>query len=126
MNTTTLPVKSSQRYSAIKNFKTSSPFLDELSEDDRVTVARARKLERFLSQPFFVAEVFTGSPGKYVKLEETIKGFQMILSGQLDDHGASFLHGRQHDEIAKAGAQKLKARRLCSFLILLPSLLSKL
>jgi F-type H+-transporting ATPase subunit beta len=59
--------------------------LDELSEDDRLTVARARKLERFLSQPFFVAEVFTGSPGKYVKLEETLKGFKMILSGELDD-----------------------------------------
>jgi F-type H+-transporting ATPase subunit beta len=59
--------------------------LDELSEDDRLTVARARKIERFLSQPFFVAEVFTGSPGKYVTLEKTIKGFQMILSGELDD-----------------------------------------
>ena len=59
--------------------------LDELSEDDRLIVARARKIERFLSQPFFVAEVFTGSPGKYVKLEETIKGFQKILAGELDD-----------------------------------------
>ncbi|MBP0014355.1 MAG: F0F1 ATP synthase subunit beta [Roseofilum sp. SBFL] len=58
--------------------------LDELSEDDRLTVARARKIERFLSQPFFVAEVFTGSPGQYVKLDETIKGFKMILSGELD------------------------------------------
>ena len=59
--------------------------LDELSEDDRLIVGRARRIERFLSQPFFVAEVFTGSPGKYVKLEDTIKGFEMILSGQLDD-----------------------------------------
>ena len=58
--------------------------LDELSEDDRLTVARARKIERFLSQPFFVAEVFTGSPGQYVKLDDTIKGFKMILSGELD------------------------------------------
>nr|AYJ22310.1 ATP synthase CF1 subunit beta [Avrainvillea sp. HV04061] len=58
--------------------------LDELSEEDRLTVARARKIERFLSQPFFVAEVFTGSPGKYVSLAETIRGFTMILSGQLD------------------------------------------
>ena len=58
--------------------------LDELSEDDRRTVDRARKIERFLSQPFFVAEVFTGSPGKYVSLSDTIKGFQMILGGELD------------------------------------------
>ena len=59
--------------------------LDELSEDDRLVVARARKIERFLSQPFFVAEVFTGSPGKYVSLAETIRGFNLILSGKLDD-----------------------------------------
>lgn len=58
--------------------------LDELSEEDRLIVERARKIERFLSQPFFVAEVFTGSPGKYVSLGETIRGFNMILSGQLD------------------------------------------
>ncbi|PUZ60686.1 hypothetical protein GQ55_4G166700 [Panicum hallii var. hallii] len=58
--------------------------LDELSEEDRLTVARARKIERFLSQPFFVAEVFTGSSGKYVGLAETIRGFQLILSGELD------------------------------------------
>lgn len=83
--------------------------LDELSEDDRLTVARARKLERFLSQPFFVAEVFTGSPGKYVKLEETIKGFQMILSGQLDDlpEQAFYMVGNIDEAIAKA--QKLKS-----------------
>ncbi|PUZ60709.1 hypothetical protein GQ55_4G169000 [Panicum hallii var. hallii] len=59
-------------------------WLDELSEEDRLTLARARKIERFLSQPFFVAEVFTGSPGKYVGLAETIRGFQLILSGELD------------------------------------------
>ncbi|RYR53417.1 hypothetical protein HN51_015843 [Arachis hypogaea] len=53
--------------------------LDELSEEDRLTVARARKIERFLSQPFFVAEVFTGSPGKYVGLAETIRGFKLIV-----------------------------------------------
>ncbi|KAM3268991.1 hypothetical protein P3S67_030955 [Capsicum chacoense] len=58
--------------------------LDELSEEDRLLVARARKIERFLSQPFFVAEVFTDSPGKYVGLAETIRGFQLILSGELD------------------------------------------
>lgn len=83
--------------------------LDELSEDDRLTVARARKLERFLSQPFFVAEVFTGSPGKYVPLEETIKGFQMILSGQLDDlpEQAFYMVGNIDEAIAKS--QKLKS-----------------
>ncbi|PSR17194.1 F0F1 ATP synthase subunit beta [filamentous cyanobacterium CCP3] len=59
--------------------------LDELSEDDRLVVARARKIERFLSQPFFVAEVFTGAPGKYVTLEDSIKAFNQILSGELDE-----------------------------------------
>lgn len=82
--------------------------LDELSEDDRVIVARARKVERFLSQPFFVAEVFTGSPGKYVKLDDTIKGFQMILSGQLDalPEQAFYMVGNIDEAIAKA--EKLK------------------
>lgn len=82
--------------------------LDELSEDDRLTVARARKIERFLSQPFFVAEVFTGSPGKYVKLDDTIKGFEMILSGQLDDlpEQAFYMVGGIDEAIAKA--EKLK------------------
>ncbi len=82
--------------------------LDELSEEDRVTVARARKLERFLSQPFFVAEVFTGSPGKYVRLEETLKGFQMILSGQLDDlpEQAFYMVGNIDEAIAKAAKIK--------------------
>lgn len=82
--------------------------LDELSEDDRQIVARARRVERFLSQPFFVAEVFTGSPGKYVKLEDTIKGFEMILSGQLDDlpEQAFYMVGSIDEAIAKA--EKLK------------------
>ena len=82
--------------------------LDELSEDDRLTVGRARRIERFLSQPFFVAEVFTGSPGKYVKLEDTIKGFEMILSGQLDDlpEQAFYMVGGIDEAIAKA--EKLK------------------
>ncbi|MCL6750866.1 F0F1 ATP synthase subunit beta, partial [Nostoc sp. CCCryo 231-06] len=82
--------------------------LDELSEDDRQIVARARRIERFLSQPFFVAEVFTGSPGKYVKLEDTIKGFEMILSGQLDDlpEQAFYMVGSIDEAIAKA--EKLK------------------
>jgi len=59
--------------------------IDELSETDRLVVSRARKVERFLSQPFFVAEIFTGTAGKYVSLEDTIKGFSMILEGELDD-----------------------------------------
>ncbi|MDY6936306.1 MAG: F0F1 ATP synthase subunit beta [Cyanobacteriota bacterium] len=82
--------------------------LDELSEDDRVTVARARKIERFLSQPFFVAEIFTGSPGKYVKLEDTIKGFNMILSGELDElpEQAFYLVGDINEAIAKAEKMK--------------------
>jgi F-type H+/Na+-transporting ATPase subunit beta len=83
--------------------------LDELSEDDRLTVARARKIERFLSQPFFVAEVFTGAPGKYVTLADTIKGFQMILSGELDElpEQAFYLVGDIAE--AKAKAEKIKA-----------------
>nr|YP_009314121.1 ATP synthase CF1 subunit beta [Izziella formosana]SCW22375.1 ATP synthase CF1 subunit beta [Izziella formosana] len=82
--------------------------LDELSEEDRLTVARARKIERFLSQPFFVAEVFTGSPGKYVSLENAIKGFQMILGGELDDlpEQAFYLVGDIDEAIAKAETLK--------------------
>ena len=59
--------------------------MDELSEDDRLTVARARKIQRFLSQPFYVAEVFTGTPGAYVELKDTIRGFQEIVEGKHDD-----------------------------------------
>jgi F-type H+-transporting ATPase subunit beta len=82
--------------------------LDELSEDDRLIVARARKLERFLSQPFFVAEVFTGSPGKYVKLDDTLKGFNMILSGELDalPEQAFYLVGDINEAIAKGEKMK--------------------
>ena len=58
--------------------------MDELSEDDKLTVARARKIEKFLSQPFFVAEIFTGSPGKYVELEDTIKSFDGLVKGEYD------------------------------------------
>jgi F-type H+-transporting ATPase subunit beta len=59
--------------------------MDELSEEDRLTVNRARKIQRFFSQPFFVAEAFTGKPGKYVKVEDTIKGFEMIVNGDMDE-----------------------------------------
>ena len=79
--------------------------LDELSEDDRLAVARARKVERFLSQPFFVAEVFTGSPGKYVSLSDSIDGFKKILSGELDDlpEQAFYLVGNLDEAMEKAG-----------------------
>jgi len=82
--------------------------IDELSEEDRLTVARARKVERFLSQPFFVAEIFTGSPGKYVSLEDTIKGFSMIFNGELDDlpEQAFYLVGNIDEAIAKAETLK--------------------
>jgi F-type H+/Na+-transporting ATPase subunit beta len=82
--------------------------IDELSEEDRLTVARARKVERFLSQPFFVAEIFTGSPGKYVSLEETIKGFSMVLNGELDDlpEQAFYLVGNIDEAISKAETLK--------------------
>ena len=59
--------------------------IDELSDEDKIVVARARKIERFLSQPFFVAEQFTGTPGEYVKLEDTIRGFTEILDGKHDE-----------------------------------------
>ena len=72
-----------QRYKELKDI-IAILGMDELSEDDKMTVARARKMERFLSQPFFVAEVFTGSPGKYVSLKDTIRGFQGILDGEYD------------------------------------------
>ena len=82
--------------------------LDELSEEDRLTVARARKVERFLSQPFFVAEIFTGSPGKYVSLAETIKGFNMILNGELDElpEQSFYLVGNIDEAIEKAKSLK--------------------
>jgi len=81
--------------------------IDELANKDRLIVARARKVERFLSQPFFVAEVFTGSPGKYVSLEETIQGFSMILNGQLDTipEQAFYLVGSISDVIKKSEAK---------------------
>jgi len=82
--------------------------LDELSEDDRQVVMRARKIERFLSQPFFVAEVFTGSPGKYVSLIETIQGFSMILDGELDElpEQTFYLVGNIDEAISKSASLK--------------------
>src|SRR5213082_1072621 len=83
--------------------------MDELSEEDKLVVARARKIQRFLSQPFFVAEVFTGSPGVFVKLEDTIKGFKGIVAGEYDEmpEQAFYMKGTI-DEVLQA-AEKLKA-----------------
>ena len=79
--------------------------MDELSAEDRATVARARRIQRFMSQPFHVAENFTGTPGKYVKLEDTIRSFQAILGGEVDDlpEQAFMLCGSIDDVIAKRG-----------------------
>lgn len=78
--------------------------MDELSEEDKLIVERARKIEKFLSQPFFVAEVFTGSPGKYISLEETISGFKSILEGKYDNlpENAFYMVGNIDEAIAKA------------------------
>ena len=79
--------------------------MDELSEEDKLVVARARKVERFLSQPFFVAEVFTGSPGKLVSLEDTIKGFKGLVAGEYDHlpEAAFYMVGSMDEAIEKAG-----------------------
>ena len=78
--------------------------MDELSEDDKLTVARARKIQRFMSQPFFVAEVFTGTPGKYVELEDTINGFDAICKGEYDHlpEAAFYMVGTIEEAVKKA------------------------
>lgn len=85
--------------------------LDELSEEDQVTVARARKIQRFLSQPFHVAEVFTGFPGKYCKIEETVRGFREILDGKHDDipESAFYMVGTIDEALEKAAARQAAA-----------------
>ena len=85
--------------------------MDELSEEDRQTVSRARKIQRFLSQPFFVAEVFTGSPGKLVALEDTIKGFRGILDGEYDDlpEAAFYMCGGIEEAVEKAKVMAAEA-----------------
>ena len=86
--------------------------IDELSDEDKLVVARARKIERFLSQPFFVAEQFTGTPGKYVKLEDTIRGFNEILDGKHDDlpEQAFYMVGAIEEAVERAQAD---ARKRC-------------
>ena len=78
--------------------------MDELSAEDKLTVSRARKIQRFLSQPFNVAEVFTGSPGKYVSLKDTIKGFKGIVEGEYDDlpEQAFYMVGSIEEAVEKA------------------------
>ncbi len=92
-----------QRYKELKDI-IAILGMDELSEDDKRVVTRARKIQRFLSQPFFVAEVFTGSPGKYVSLKDTIKAFQGILAGEYDDlpEQAFYMVGNIEEAVAKA------------------------
>ena len=78
--------------------------MDELSDEDKLTVMRARKIQRFLSQPFHVAEVFTGSPGKYVSLRDTVAGFKAILSGEYDHlpEQAFYMVGGIEEAVEKA------------------------
>ena len=82
--------------------------MDELSDDDKLVVNRARRVQRFLSQPFFVAETFTGIPGKYVPLKETIRGFKMIIDGEMDEYPetAFFNVGTIDEVIEKAKTLK--------------------
>jgi F-type H+-transporting ATPase subunit beta len=83
--------------------------MDELSEDDKIMVNRARRIERFLSQPFFVAETFTATPGKYVKLEDTIRSFKRVVEGEFDDlpEQAFYMAGSIEEVVEKA--EKLRA-----------------
>lgn len=85
--------------------------MDELSEEDKLTVTRARKIQKYLSQPFFVAEAFTGTPGKYVKLEDTIKGFKMIIEGKVDElpEQAFYMVGPIEEVMEKAERLKVGA-----------------
>jgi F-type H+-transporting ATPase subunit beta len=85
--------------------------IDELSEEDRLTVARARKVQRFLSQPFFVAEQFTGKAGRYVKVADTIKGFKEIVEGKHDDlpEQAFYMVGTIEEVVEQA--ERMKATK---------------
>ena len=92
-----------QRYKELKDI-IAILGMDELSEEDKQVVSRARKIQRFLSQPFFVAEVFTGSPGKYVSLKDTISGFKGILEGEYDSlpEQAFYMVGSISEALEKA------------------------
>ena len=82
--------------------------MDELSEEDKLVVDRARKIQRFLSQPFHVAEVFTGTPGVFVNLQDTIKGFDDLVNGKYDDipEGAFYMVGTIDEALEKAAKMK--------------------
>jgi len=82
--------------------------MDELTEEDKLTVARARKMQRFLSQPMFVAEEFTGTPGRYVPIKETVRGFKEILEGKHDElpEQAFFMVGTIDEAVEKAETLK--------------------
>jgi len=99
-----------QRYKELKDI-IAILGMDELSEEDKQAVSRARKCERFFSQPFHVAEVFTGSPGKYVSLKETIRGFKMIVEGECDHlpEQAFYMVGGIDEVIEKAKKMAEKA-----------------
>ncbi|MBD3897009.1 F0F1 ATP synthase subunit beta [Halomonas sp. ML-15] len=96
-----------QRYKELKDI-IAILGMDELSDEDKLAVSRARKIQRFLSQPFFVAEVFTGAPGKYVSLKETIRGFQGILNGEYDElpEQAFYMVGSIDEAVEKANKMK--------------------
>ncbi len=97
-----------QRYKELKDI-IAILGMDELSEEDKQAVSRARKVQRFLSQPFFVAETFTGSPGKYVHLKDTIRGFKGIIDGEYDHlpEQAFYMVGGIEEAVAK-GAEMAK------------------
>ncbi|APE30861.1 F0F1 ATP synthase subunit beta [Halomonas aestuarii] len=96
-----------QRYKELKDI-IAILGMDELSDEDKLAVSRARKIQRFLSQPFFVAEVFTGAPGKYVSLKDTIRGFQGILDGEYDElpEQAFYMVGTIDEAVEKANQMK--------------------
>jgi F-type H+-transporting ATPase subunit beta len=85
--------------------------MDELSEEDKLTVARARKIQRFLSQPFFVAEQFTNTPGAFVELKDTIRSFKAICEGEYDHlpEGAFYMVGTIEEAVAKAEKMAMEA-----------------
>ena len=99
-----------QRYKELKDI-IAILGMDELSEEDKLVVYRARKIQRFLSQPFHVAEVFTGAPGKYVALRDTIAGFKAIINGEYDDlpEQAFYMVGGIDEVVAKAEQLQAKA-----------------
>lgn len=102
--------KTLQRYKELKDI-IAILGMDELSDDDKATVSRARKIQRFMSQPFFVAEVFTGAPGRYVSLKETIRAFQGIAAGEYDHlpEQAFYMVGTIDEAVEKAAKLAAKA-----------------